>query len=160
MTTGNETGGSPDGQPHNTHAQHLLRGQYLEATGYVANPKTSSSLARWLLGKYDQLAGFDLSDGPAMAAATDEQMDAVLATGEATGSPLPQSQVFLLVAARNILRVQAGRSKAEIKKDDEGTAQQQLAHEAQKEALVYVTHLFSEHPHLTREWSYPQAPVD
>lgn len=137
-----------------------MRGQYLEIASYTKNPKTIPWMAEWLLSRYDSMCEFDLKNGTAMAAATDERIDTMLATGEVTGEPVPQSQLFELVAARSILRAHAGRSDEEIAQDDKGTNMQQQAQAAQKEALLYVSRLFNEHPNLALEWFYPQPSVD
>lgn len=135
-----------------------MRGQRIEIAGYVTNPKATPWMAEWLLERYDSFCDFDVLSGTAMVPPTDEHIDIMLAKGELTGTAMTQSELFLLVAARTILRVQAGRSDEEIAQyGDGGTKKQRQAQEAQKEAVLYVSRLFSDHPDLTPEWIYPKS---
>lgn len=102
-------------------------------------------MAESLIERYARLE-FQFEEEPFdnSQAVNEEEMDEKLAQGEIQGIAVPYAELFLLVATRKILQAQAARSDEEIAADTSGTSQQGLAHQAQKEAYVYVTELFAD----------------
>ena len=113
-----------------------------EIRSYRENPKTMTWMADFLLERYEGL-GFQLQEQSVDSSQVvpEAAMDIKLSKGEIQGITLSYTELFLVVAARKILQAQAARSYEEITADKSGTGQQGLAHQAQKEAYVYVNGL-------------------